>query len=77
MRAKGEEPRIDWAGGALAFVLGGMLLALLGEFAVAPRIVARENLRLWHTAGSAMYALQWVCALVVLWKVTAASRHPR
>ena len=36
---------MDWAGGALAFVLGGLLLALLAEFAVAPRIVARENLR--------------------------------
>ncbi|TFY99337.1 DUF4149 domain-containing protein [Ramlibacter henchirensis] len=72
MRAKGEEPRIDWAGGALAFVLGGMLLALLGEFAVAPRILARENLRLWHTVGSAMYVLQWACALVVLWKVAGA-----
>jgi hypothetical protein len=67
-RERGESPRIDWAGGALAFVLAGMLLALLAEFAVAPRILARENLRLWHGLGSAMYALQWTCALVVLWK---------
>ena len=44
---------MDWAGGALAFVLAGMLLALLAEFAVAPRIVARENLKLWHGVGSA------------------------
>jgi hypothetical protein len=47
-----------------------MLLALLSQFGVAPRIVARENLRLWHAVGSAMYALQWVCALVVLWRIT-------
>ncbi len=65
------QARMDWAGGAVMFVLAGLLLALLGEFGVAPRIVARENLRLWHSVGSAMYALQWLCAGVVLWKVTA------
>ncbi len=47
---------------ATAFIVGGMLLALLVEFAVAPRIVARENLRLWHTVGGAMYLLQCLCA---------------
>lgn len=52
-------------------ILAGMLLALLSEFAVAPRIVARENLALWHGVGSGMYLLQWVCAGVVLWKLTA------
>ncbi len=54
----------------MPFILGGMLLALLSEFAVAPRIVARENLRLWHSVGSAMYVLQWVCAAFVFWKLT-------
>lgn len=58
----------DWAQATLGFIAGGLLLALLVEFAVAPRIVARENLRLWHGAGSAMYLAQWVCAGVVLWK---------
>lgn len=52
---------------ATTFILAGMLLALLAEFAVAPRIVARENLRLWHSAGSAMYFLQWFCAGATLW----------
>ncbi len=70
-RGRGSAVRMDWAGGAMLFVAAGMLLALLLEFAVAPRIVARENLRLWHTAGSAMFALQWVCAGVVLWKMGA------
>ena len=40
----------------------GMLLALLTEFAVAPHIVARDNLRLWHSLGTGFYVLQWVCA---------------
>ncbi|WBY02250.1 DUF4149 domain-containing protein [Ramlibacter tataouinensis] len=72
-REKGRAPRMDAASGALPFVLAGMLLALLLEFAIAPRIMARENLRLWHAAGSAAYVLQWVCALVVLWRVTGAA----
>jgi hypothetical protein len=75
-RGRAEAARMDWAHGALAFVLAGLLLALVGEFAVAPRIVARQNLRLWHAVGSAMYALQWVCALVVLWRTSAPDVSP-
>jgi uncharacterized membrane protein len=56
---------------ALIFIVSGMLLALLSEFAVAPRIVARENLRLWHSLGTLMYALQWVCAGITLAKVNS------
>ena len=68
-RGRDESARMDWARGSLGFVLAGLLCALLGEFAVAPRIVARQDLAVWHTAGSALYGLQWVCALVVLWRV--------
>ena len=68
-----ESARMDWARGALLFVVAGLLLALLGEFAVSPRIMARENLRFWHGVGSAMYVLQWVCAAVVLWKLSRVS----
>ena len=49
-------------------IVGGLLLALLVEYAVAPRIVARENLKLWHSVGTGMYVLQWLCAGVVLWR---------
>jgi hypothetical protein len=56
-----------------ALVVAGVLLALLGEFAVAPRIVARQDLALWHTVGTVFYGLQWVCALVALWKLSARS----
>ena len=55
---------------AIVFIVSGMLLALLSEFAIAPRIVARDNLRLWHSVGSVMFVLQWLCAGVVLWKAT-------
>ena len=61
---------------ALVFIVLGLLLALLIEFAVAPRIVARENLRLWHGAGSVMYVVQWLCAAVVLGRITAEPREP-
>ncbi|RZL90408.1 MAG: DUF4149 domain-containing protein [Variovorax sp.] len=54
---------------AIAWIVTGMLLALLQEYAIAPRILARENLRLWHTVGSAMYLGQWLCAGVVLWRM--------
>ena len=37
------------------------------------RIVARENLALWHSLGTGMYLLQWVCAGGALWKLTARS----
>jgi hypothetical protein len=70
-RRPGASARLDGAGGAIAFVLSGLLLALLAEYAVAPRIVARQDLRFWHTVGSAMYVLQWICAVVVLNRAAA------
>lgn len=55
--------------GWIALVLAGLLLALLSEFAVTPHIVARENLKLWHSVGSAFYLLQWVCAGLAFWRL--------
>ena len=55
---------------ARLFVVGGLLLALLVEYAIAPRIVARENLALWHRLGSGMYLLQWLCAAATFWKAS-------
>jgi hypothetical protein len=72
-RGREANARMDWAGGALAFIAAGVLLALLSEFAVAPRIVARDNLKLWHAVGSGMYLLQWVCAGATLWRVRSAA----
>lgn len=74
-RPKGELAQYPWARAAMVFILGGMLLAILVQFGVAPRIEARQNLPLWHGAGTVMFALQWLCALAVLW-CTAAPEKP-
>lgn len=75
-RPKGEVTQYLWAQAAMVFIVGGLLLALLVQFGVAPRIVARQDLRLWHSVGSVMYALQWCCALVVLWRTLRATPAP-
>ena len=62
-----EKPE-EWAQAAIVFVILGLLLALLVQYGVAPRIVARQNLKLWHGVGTVMYAGQWLCALAVLWR---------
>lgn len=67
-KAEGTSQRLNQS--VILFVIGGMVLALLAEFAVAPRIIARENLALWHSLGSGMYLMQWLCASVTLWKVS-------
>ena len=54
---------------SIGWVVVALLLALLQEYAVAPRILARENLRLWHALGSAMYLGQWLSAGVLLWRL--------
>ena len=54
-------------------VVAGLLVALLLELAVAPRIVAAraegQSLRLWHGLGSAMLALQWLSAGAAFWRL--------
>ena len=75
-RPKQAVAHYPWAQGAMVFILGGMLLALLSQFGVAPRIVARQDLRLWHSVGTGMYVLQWVCALVVLWRTVQVRAAP-
>ncbi|MCM2294864.1 DUF4149 domain-containing protein [Rhodoferax sp.] len=69
-RSSQGQPTTGRLQSAMMFIMLGVLLALLSEFAVAPRIVSRDNLRLWHSVGSAMFALQWLCAGVTFWKMT-------
>ena len=63
---------VDSAQAATLFVVGGVLLALMVELAIAPRIVARENLALWHRLGTGLFVVQWICALVVLRQMVSA-----
>ena len=64
---------VDIAQSATLFVVGGVLLALLVEFGVAPHIVARDNLALWHGVGTGMYIGQWFCATLVFGKLIRQS----
>ena len=72
---KGALAQAEPAKTAMKFIVAGMLLALLIEFGVAPRIVSARadggNLRLWHGLGSAMLLGQWLCAGFTLWRLSA------
>ncbi|MGH8832656.1 MAG: DUF4149 domain-containing protein [Polaromonas sp.] len=76
---KRDDPApVPYANAAMKFVVAGLLLALLVEFGVAPRIVGARaeggNLRLWHALGSVMYLGQWLCAGFALWRLTGRRR---
>lgn len=58
---------------AITLIVLGLLLALVMQFGVAPRIVARQDLKLWHTLGSAMLVGQWLCTLALLWHMQRGS----
>jgi hypothetical protein len=74
-RPRDADRTAPWARPVLVWILAGALLALLVELAVAPRIVARENLKLWHNLGSGMLLLQWVCASCTLWQLARPAPH--
>lgn len=63
----------------LRWVVAALLAAWLVELAVAPRIMAArleaqgQWLRLWHSLGSALYLIQWLCTTALLWRL---SRRP-
>jgi len=62
---------------AMFFIVTGVLLAVLVEFVVAPNIVARNNIAAWHTVGSTMYFLQWICCTCVWGRLAAALHFPQ
>ena len=59
---------------AIKVIVGGLLLAVLVEFGLSPRIVSARsdggNLKLLHGLGSAMYFGQWLCAGFALWRLS-------
>jgi uncharacterized membrane protein len=50
--------------------------SLLSHWLVAPHIVARENLKLWHSLGSILYLVQWLCVTILFAVHVCASRAP-
>lgn len=74
----GSAAPAPWVRSLMKFIVAGLLLALLVEFGVAPRIVSARidggNLKLWHGLGTAMYVGQWLCAALALWRLTAGER---
>ncbi|MBA3592291.1 MAG: DUF4149 domain-containing protein [Polaromonas sp.] len=76
---KKEAPALSpSAQAAMKYVVAGLLLAVLVEFGVASKIVTARasggDLRFWHGLGSAMYLLQWVCAGMVLLRLSGNTR---
>ncbi len=59
---------------AIKYVVTGLLLAVMVEFGLSPRIVSARvdggNLKLLHGLGSAMYFGQWLCAGFALWRLS-------
>ena len=76
-KRKHAETEEQWARAAMVFVILGLLLALLVQYGVAPRIVARQDLKFWHGLGTLLYTLQWACALVTLWHTLRKSQPPQ
>lgn len=55
-------------GNETMLIIAGLVFSFLVYFVVAPQIVLRQNLKLWHSLGTAFFAGQWVCASVLLYK---------
>ena len=59
---------------AIKFVVTGLLLVVLVEFGLSPRIVSARldggNLKLLHGLASALYFGQWLCSGFALWRLS-------
>ena len=65
---------------AIKLIVAGLLLVVLVEFGLSPRIVSARadggNLKLLHGLGSAMYFGQWMCSGWVLWVLSRRPEPP-
>jgi hypothetical protein len=52
---------------ATPWIIAGLFVALLIEFAVAPRIALRAQLPVWHSVATGLLLVQWACACRTLW----------
>jgi len=51
---------------ATVLIAFALLAALLSHWLVAPQIVARQNLKLWHSLGSLLYLGQWLAVTALM-----------
>ena len=56
-------------------LLLAVVAALLQEYAIAPQIIAKTNPALWHRLGGLAFAMQWLCAAVLLWQMTGPKAY--
>ena len=68
-------PASPQARATVVWVLVALFLVIVNQYGVSPRIVARDNLKLWHSVGSGLYVLQWLCVTVLLWRWPARVAH--
>lgn len=66
------DQRLGRAHAPRVLILAAMMLAAMVEWGIAPRIVARENLALWHSLGTVFWLLQWVCLTAHVWLISPA-----
>lgn len=78
MLGRAHEPGLwaRWCQAQQLLVLGAVLAALLVEFAVAPRIVARESLALWHSIGSGLLLLELLLVSALMWRLPLRQDAP-
>ena len=58
-----------------ALILAAMLMAAIVEWGIAPRIVARENMLLWHSLGTIFWVLQWACLAAHVWRLSTPTLY--
>jgi predicted MFS family arabinose efflux permease len=44
-----------------------LLASLISHWLVAPQILTRDNLKLWHSLGTVLYLCQWVCVTALVY----------
>ncbi len=59
---------------AIVIVAIAVCASVASHWLVAPLIVARENLKLWHSLGSGLYLVEWASITILLWLRVRATR---
>ena len=59
---------------AIVIVAIAVCASVASHWLVAPHIVARENLKLWHSLGSGLYLVEWASITILLWLRVRAKR---